>query len=247
MIISSPFLIVEGKYPTYNELKDFTELRWMAMLEFVSFFIASYENSEKWVTNSNKIEEMENYLTVDNHPYHEFIWRTGQWKNKTTPKKYQFKVNGMLMHSLVWLKKHPAAVSPAMKVIIESHPQKMAWCLEQFKVKTTLSGGELVVRDQTVKDDITTRQTSLPSLQAQTMTAQLKVADMITTLVDSISTTQLKNLDVDEKLKHIAKLMPLVNMSKIKQGGNVLTQINLNGSTDEMEKSMLAFITKTNE
>ncbi len=244
----NPFTIIEGKYPTYNELKDFTEDRWLNLLRFLDFFIVSYENSEKWITNSNKIEEMEAYLTVDNHPFHEMIYRTGQWKGKTTPKKYQYKINGLLMHSLGWLKKHPGAVTPNMKVLIEAHPKKMAWCLGQFKVKETLSGGEIVVRDNTVVDNLSTRQTNLPSLQVKVMTSIIKVADIVETIADSISSTELKKMDTDEKLKHIARLVPIITgISKKQNVGNHLTQININGNTDDIEKQMLSYVQKTNE
>lgn len=244
----NPFKIIEGKYPTYAELADFTELRWMTMLQFFSFFIVSYENSEKWVCNSNKIEEMEAHLSIENHPFHEFIYRMGQWKGTTTPKKFQFKLNGMAMHTLVWIKKHPAVVSEEMGKLIKSHPQKMAWCLEQFKVKETLGGQEIVARDNTVKDGITTRQISLPSVQAKVMTSMVKVADMVETLANSISSSQLKGMDIEDKLKHIEKLMPIITqVGKAKMVGNSFTQINLNGSIDEQEKAMLNYINKTNE
>ena len=244
----NPWRIIEGKYPQYKDMEQFTEHRWMSLLQYFSFFIISYENSEKWSCTSKAIEGMESFLNIDNHPYHEFIWRVGQWKGKTTSKKFQFKINGMAMHCLVWLKKHPGAVTQDMKILIESHPQRMRWCLEQFKTKETLNGGEIVVRDNTVQEMVTTRQTSLPSVQATVMTAIVKVADIVKTLADGISSTELKALDTDEKLKHIARLVPiLTNLNKKASVNNHLTQINLNGNVDDLEKDMLTYVQKTQE
>ena len=244
----NPWTIIEGKYPSYNELKDFSENRWMSLLNFMCFFIVSYENSEKWEVNSKSIDAMEAFLKIDNHPNHEWIWRIGQWKGKTTAKKYGFKLNGMAMHCLTWIKKNPGVVTEKMKELILSHPQKMAWCLEQFKVKKTLGGGEIVARDVTVKDDYVTKQTTLPSLQVKTMTAITKVADIVESLAESISSTELKKLSLDDKLKHIARLIPVItNAGKQKMVGNHLTQINLNGSTEDMEKAMLNFTKKISE
>lgn len=244
----NPWKIIEGKYPAYAELKDFTEERWMSILRFFDFFIESHENSETVRINSKKIEEMEAFLNIDNHPNHEWLYRMGQWKGKTTPQKYKFKLNGMKMHCLGFIKKHPGVVTEQMKSLIMSHPQQMAWCLDQFKVKELLTGQEIVARDNTVKNDVYTKQTSLPSVQAKIMSATVKMADIAETLADSISSTQLKSMDIEDKLKHLEKILPILgSINKAKMTGNSFTQINLNGGVADIEKSMLDYVNKTNQ
>jgi mannose/fructose/N-acetylgalactosamine-specific phosphotransferase system component IIB len=213
----------------------------------MDFFIATYENSEKWNCTSAKIKEMESYLEVDNHPWPEYIYRMNQFTEdkKSSPKKFQWKINGIALHCLTWLKKHPATVSDEMRELLESHPQKMAWCLKQFKVKETLSGDEIVVRDDLVQDQMQTKKISMPSLEAKMMTSTVKIADMLETLAQSITPQQLKGMDIEDKLKHIERLYPmLVGIGKMKPTGNAFTQININGSTDEMEKQMLNFVSQ---
>ena len=88
----------------------------------------------------------------------------------------------------------------------------------------------------------------MASLQAKVMTSVVKVADIIEILANSVSSTELKKLDTKEKLNQITKLMPiLTQVNKAKMVGNNFTQINLNGSTEDLEKSMLNYINKTNE
>ncbi len=241
----NPFKIIEGKYPAYSDLRDWSEDHWMTFLKFMEFFIVSYENSEKWSINSNNIKEMEAHLEIDNHPFHEFIWRMGQWKDKTTPIKYRFKINGMALHCLTYLKKHPALVSDNMKEIISRHPQRMAWCLNQFKVVNTLNG-ETVRRDVVVQDNMGTKQISMPSIQAKMMTSIVKIADIVEMLGNSISASELKSMDTKDKLNQIAKLMPiLTTLGKAKVAPTHFTQINLNGSTKDIEEQMLNFKKKT--
>lgn len=239
----NPYSIIEGKYPQFTELRDWSEDRWLSYIGFLDFFIKSYENSEKWHMTSDNIKEMEQYLTINNHPWQEFIWRTGQWKDKTTPKKYMFKVNGMAMHTLGYLKKHPSLVTDKIKEAIEHHPQRLGWCLKQFKVVETLGGEEIVRRDVVVDQISTTKQTSLPSLQAKMMTSIVKVADIVEMLASGISAKDIKGMEVKDRLSQLAKLMPiLTTLGKAKLNTNHFTQINLNGSTKDVESQMLQFI-----
>lgn len=248
MSVFQPFKIIESKYPQFSELRDWSEDRWLSYIGFLDFFIKSYEDSEKWDVTSTKIAEMEEYLKIEHHPWQEFIWRTGQWKNETTPKKYMYKVNGMAMHSLGYLKKHPGLVSEKIKEAIERHPHRLGWCLKQFKVTKTLGGEEIVRRDVVVDQITTTRQTSLPSLQAKMMTSIVKIADIVELLASGISEKDLRKMDIKDKLSQIAKLMPiLTTMGKAKMTAGHFTQINLNGSTKDVESQMLAFIKQKDE
>lgn len=244
----NPYKLIEGKYPPYPELRDWTEEKWLSFISFLDFFILSYENTEKWQINTNKIKEMEDFLSVENHPWHEFIWRVAQWKDKTTPQKYRFKINGMAMHSLGYLKKHPALVTDKIREAIEHHPQRMKWCLNQFKTVETLSGDEVVRRDVVVQDDMGTKQTSLPSIQAKMMTSIVKVADIVELLASSINAKDIKEMDTKDKLNQISKLFPiLANIGKAKINTNHFTQINLNGSNKDLESQMLNYIKKRDE
>jgi len=245
MIIPNIYKIILGKYPTNPELLDYTVERWMNLLRFMDFFIATYENSEKWNCTAEKIKEMEAYLEVENHPWHEYIYRMNQFSDdkKSSPKKFQWKVNGIALHCLKWLKNHPATVSEEMKALIESHPQKMAWCLKQFEVKETLKGDEIVVRDDLVQDQMQTKKVSMPTIEAKMMTSTLKIVDMLETLAGSITPQQLKGMDIEDKLKHIQRLYPMItNIGKMKPSGNAFTQININGSNEDIEKQMLDYI-----
>lgn len=245
--MKSPYSIIEGKYPTWKELSEWSENHWITFLTFADFFIVIHPNSESWTINMAKIEEMETYLDIPNHPYHEFIFRVGQWKKVTTPIKFKKKLQGMTNHSLRFFKNHPAAVSEAIKLQIERHPTTMAWCLKQFDTKET-AAGEIVTRDNTVATLGTTRNVSLPSLQAQIMTATLKIADLVSTIAGSISDSQLRSMDTDDKLKHLARLVPiLTQIGKAKMGGNSFTQINLNGGVKDLEQEMLAYVTQSNK
>ena len=242
---NSPYMIIEGRYPKFPELMDWSESKWLNYIAYLDFFIYATENTEKWQMTTSKIDEMETLGKKKDSPYAEFIWRTGQWADKTTPIKYRLKVNGMAMHTLGYLKKHPALITPAMEVAILRHPQRLAWCLAQYKTQETIGGEEIVRRDVTVPADSisATRETSLPSIQAKMMTAINKYADVAELVAMGINVKEVKDMDIKDKLAFLNKAIPvLTQLGKGKIATNHFTQINLNGSTKDVEAQMLQYI-----
>ena len=225
--MNNPFDIVRGKNLKYADFADFTEARWMNFLRFSAHFI----EKDKYVIDEERIKQAE-----ENEDFREFVTRIDGIKLK--------KVNMLLFTALKYIKSHPGCVTPAMKEFMLTKSEKMGKALEQFEVKPTLAGGEIVARETTVID----KQVSLPSVQARVMTSITKVADIVGTLADSISSTELKEMDTDDKLKHIARLIPIITQAgKSKMVGNSFTQINLNGSAEDIEKKMLDYINSTNK
>jgi len=238
----NPYKIVEGKFPKYEDLRDWSEDRWLSFIGFLDFFIKSYDNSEKWHCSSDKIAEFE-VIADDQHPWNEFKWRMGQWKEKTTPQKFRLKINGMAMHCLGYLKKHPALVSPKIKEAIEHHPIRLGWVLKQYKVAETLGGDEIVRRDTEVTNPGGKSQMSMPSLNAKLLTSLTKVADIVEILAGSVTASELKGMETKDKLNQLGKLLPiLTTLGKAKMAPTHFTQINLSGSTKDIEKQMLDYI-----
>jgi hypothetical protein len=241
---NSPYKIIEGKYPKFPELMDWSETKWLNYLSYLDYFIYATENTEKWQVTSQKIDEMEVLGKKKDSPYAEFIWRTGQWSNLTTPQKYRLKINGMAMHTLGYLKKHPALITPAMEEQIKRHPQRMGWCLAQYKVEETLGGEGIVRRDVTVPADSisATRETSLPSIQSKILTAINKYADATELIAAGINMKDVKGMDIKDKLAFLNRAIPvLTQLGKAKTTPTHFTQINMNGSTKDIEKQMLEY------
>lgn len=240
----NPYSIVTGKYPTYMDLRDWTEERWLSFISFLDFFIKSYDDSEKWHTATDRIKEFEAIAQSD-HPWNEFYYRMAQFSDKTTPQKFRLKINGMSMHCLGYLKKHPALVTTNIKEAIEHHELRLGWCLKQFKVTETLAGEPTIRRDVEVTNPGGKSQMNMPSINAKMMTAVVKVADIVEILANSITQTEIKAMDTKDKLNQLSKLLPiLTTLGKAKSSPTHFTQINLSGSTKDIEKDMLEFVKK---
>ena len=241
MPIISPYRIVFGKYPRYEDLRDWSDNKWLTFISFLDFFIKSYDNSEKWHCSSDRVAEFE-AIAIEGHQWNEFFWRMGQPKETTTPQKFRLKINGMSMHCLGYLKKHPALVSDGIKVAIEHHPILLGWALKQYKIDETLGGTPIVRRDVEVTNPGGKNQMSMPSLNAKMMTSLVKVADIVEMLASGITPSELKGMETKDKLNNLAKLLPiLTTLGKSKMASNHFTQINLNGSTKDIEQAMLNY------
>jgi hypothetical protein len=190
---------------------------------------------------------MEANLKMPDHPWEEFIWRTGKWAKDTTPAGYRLKVNAMSMYCFTYLKKHPSLVTEKMRELFLKHPQRMGWCLNQFKIVEDANGGDIIRRDNDVVDDNAIgKQVNMPSLQVKMMTSMAKIVDITEMLANSVDARGIKDMDTKDKISALAKMFPmLAAIGKGKVAPTHFTQININGSTKELEKQMFDFTKKT--
>lgn len=246
MPILNPYKIVIGKFPKYEDLRDWSDEKWLTFISFLDFFIKSYDNSEKWHCSGDRIAEFEAIATPQ-HQWYEFYNRMNQPKETTTPQKFRIKIHSMAMHCLGYLKKHPALISEGIKTALDHHPVVLGWALKQYKISETLAGDPIVRRDTEVFNPGGKSQMNMPSINTKMMTSLVKVADIVEMLASGITASEIKGMETKDKLTQLGKLLPiLTTLGKAKSSANHFTQINVSSSTKDIEKQMLEFV-KTKE
>lgn len=244
---TGPFRIIEGKHPTQKEMGEWSNDKWLDLLRFGLHFIEASDKrkgiNEVFKCDKERMESMEAYLTIPNHPYHEFIYRINQWADRDNPRAFYFKFSHFIKQSLTYLKRHPAKISEEMRTMIEPH-QRFNWCLKQYTVQTLKNGDEIVQRDLQVLDGNDKVNTKLPSLQAKMMTSLIEVADLYEQIAKSISRSEVKDMPTSDKIKALNQLSFIFQAATKKMGPNSFTQINIHGSAKEMEQAMLDYVTR---
>lgn len=240
-----PYKFIEGKAPTQKEYAEWTASKWVYFLRFTEFYISGEGKFEKYEVSMEKIRSMEDSLKDENHPFNEFIWRVGKWADKTNYVDYYNKFSNHARAGLTYLKKHPGSITVEMKEIMEKHPNRMKWALEQYGVVDS-AGGPIVQRDETVTV-ATGGKMELPSLQARMMTALVKTVDVYEQVAASITTHDIRGMEAKDKISALAKLSFVFQMAQKKIVPNSFTTININGSSKSMEEAMLAFTKKKSE
>ena len=241
----NPYKIIEGKFPTYREMNEWPEERWLTLLDYLDFFIEIVSGKEMFKVSEAKMKEMELLLKEKNHRFHEFIYRIGLWKKEKTPRQFYYKLNSLSLHCLSYLKKKPALVSQNIKERLEKRPTRFGWALKQYKVNDS-NAGELVQRDTKALDGFEEKNIAMPSIQADVMTAQTKIVSIYKELANSIDIRELKRMDIKDKLNQLTKLSFILTAATRKVTNNHFTQINLNGDVKEQEKLMLEYVKKKN-
>lgn len=248
----NPYKLVESRFPSQVDLNGWSPAKWVFFLRFMEFYIEKGPEQEKFSLTTEKIKQMEDFLKEDNHPFNEFIYRVGKWvkgglggENGASYKQYSDKFLSMTRWCLTYLKRHPGSITKEMADIIQTHPERMGWCLTQYKVEEGVSGIETVQQDTTLdKNQRHADETKLPTIQARMMTAAVKILDIYEDVASSISKKELKEMDAKDKITALSKLSFIFQLATKKMTQNTFTTINLNGSSKAMEESMLAFIKK---
>lgn len=240
----NPYKAVQGNLPSKQEFSEWSTDKWIVFLNFLLHFSKREGKGDVYKVTKEKIQEMEAYLQTPEHPFNEHIYRMNLWAKSTNPRQYFYKLNAYSRIGLSYLKNNPGCVSSDMKEIMESST-RLSWAVVQYKMEET-NAGEVLARDTTFVDGFSRRSKDLPSLQATMATALLKIADVYEAIADSITTQDIKKLDVKDRISALAKLSFIFQATQKKQGNNHFTQININGDVKDAEKEMLAYVKKRN-
>jgi hypothetical protein len=114
--------------------------------------------------------------------------------------------------------------------------------LEQYHVETTIGGEEVVKRDTLIEIGGESKRVNMPSLEAKMATNMIKVVDIMEMLSKSVTENDIKKMGAKDAISSLAKLMSATAQYRGKKVGNThFTQINLSGSTKDVEKQMLEY------
>ncbi len=249
----NPWKAVIGKLPTQTQMLDFTADRWFSLLQFIEFFIEFKDRKgnsrveDRFTVTAAKIAEMEKYLESPGHPFQEWMYRIDIWSDDNH-KAFYYKFINLARIALSYLKRHPSSITPPMEELMQKYPNRMGRALLQYKVVDT-GNGEVVSRDKMMTEGNGNKQTptTMQSVQVKMMNSLVKLADLYEDLSGSISKSELKDMETKDKLNALSKLSFIFGMAQKKVGPSHFTQINLNGSTKDVEKAMLDYVKKVNE
>jgi hypothetical protein len=238
----NPFELKIGRPITFGDLKDFHDKDWMSILTFICFFIAD----DGVFRFKGQLNIMEKNLDDPVSVWREWIYR--MWDLQTgkpfiKASAYRSKFNTMVRKVCEYLKQHPSQVSSEMKELMERHPTIFGSVSEYYSEKKDLNGNSVVRKDENINIGGKTSSTLLPSVQTKILNNLVKVADIVEMLVDGMEPDDIKRMETKDRISGIAKLMPiLVSLGKKGITNKYHTQINLNGSTKEIEEKMLNYI-----
>lgn len=249
----NPYKAVVGKFPTQKELSEWSPNRWLDLLNFVASLIGTKmrgnKTKETYSVTKEKIQELEGFLLVPNHPWAEYIYRVDRNVSEgySVVQFYQ-RAQALATICLSYLKRHPASISDEMKAIIDTRPERMGWCLKQYFLKDTPQG-QVVVRDQMKMEGNYPAPMSMPSLQKKQMETLVEMVDLHQNLVKSIKKSHLSSdLTTMQKLTVLPKLTDAIaKMASRKGAQNQFTQINIHGGAREMEETMLEYVKQKNQ
>lgn len=244
----NPYRAVMGKMPTQKELSAWSHDRWMDLLRFALLFIEKDDGGEEMYKITNdKRQQLDEYLSIPDHPFQEFIYRIDLWLDDSTNRQYYYKLTTLTRVCLTYLKKHPSLVNENMRLLVNSYPKRLGWILSQYtNVETRI--GEVTQRDSMIQDGNTTRPVALPSIQIKLMNSLIVMADMYENIAKSVSEKDVQKMNLGEKLKALKDLSFIFATSTKKQQTNHLTQINISTKDAKgMEEAMLDYVKKTQE
>jgi hypothetical protein len=224
---------IKDKSLKHTDLNKFSPERWMDLLRFFDKFLQN-EKDEFEITQE-QLDEL-NKTKKDDIDY-EFIIRV----NRDEPKTFLSKLNSIFLLCGQYLKRHPGVPTEEMRAYITMrHPKKMGWTIAQYEVVPTAAGEIILPNAENPGKPI-----SLPSLNARVMNSLVKVADVYEIIAGSFTPSELKRLEVSEKIKALKDLSFIFAAASKRVQNNTFTQVNLN-TTDvrEAEKMMLDLVTK---
>lgn len=233
----NPFKTVEGKAPSKTEMVQWTDHKWIHLLRFIETFIeADPKKGEVFRVNDSKREMLEATLEMPDHPFTEFIWRIGLWRPKNPDKEYSYKLTAFARITLTFLKDNQQIITEEMRQIIESHPARMAWCLEAPAAPEDAPSSLDIIQDAQLAVS------KYPSLHAQMVASLTNVINFYDKVSESFTEKDLKKLGVMDRAKILKDLSFIFSAVTKKTAATHFTQINMNtNDPKEMEKSLLDY------
>lgn len=244
--LDQAYRAVRGRLPRRREVAEWTEKNFLDYLSFIEHFcqvnpktqdISVIVTKEKWAI-------AEKVLTMPFHPYQEILYRIDRLTKDTKfhAGSVYIRIAAYNRAVLGYLKNNPAAVSDDMRKIIEPNP-RLNWCLKHYKDVETQIGAEVVLPDSADNTGQFTKPITQRSPDKIMLEGQLQMFNLIELIAKSIKPTDIKDLDVRDKISALQKLSFVYNTAA-KFKANSQTFINLNvqsAKRDELENALLDF------
>lgn len=221
---------LKGTNPPYDVMNAWTPQEW---LEFTKYAIYQVDNKfdkakkrtvDAFVLTDEKVAYLLQCENDESHPWHIFCLMCDYDRKSTLECLVRIRV--FLAIVLKFLRDNPRHITEEMKALMDTKPHTFRYAVSKYfsKALTLGEGSTPVVVDKQMK-----------TLE--------DVIDVMQSMIAELKKRKMSDLSVKELLSALPKLvdsvMKMTNKQKIVPH---LTQINIGGSTREMEESALQFV-----
>lgn len=233
---------IKGDLPKKKDIPNWSQEKLYAFVRFVSFFV----EGDKFNVKRDRIQAAE--IRADSEEYwNEFLSRIDVPGSSAKINAFSLKLMSTTRTVLSWLKDNPHAVTEDMERVM-NETKRMSWALYPMRDKVTKMGGEIITLD--------TREETDPQLanrtpgnaprtpEAQFHNSLKKMTSLLENLVGSVNTKDLKNINVEKKIKLITTLTSTLQkqMSGKNPNAVIFKQLNIHqASKEDLENAFVDY------
>jgi hypothetical protein len=208
--------------------EDFSQYNWLEFIKYLDFHIKVKEwrkgdYKDKYNITEDLIDVLKRLNSEPEHPWIPFMAVIDPFSEK-----YVYRIKNFAVRALKYLKEHQDLITPEMKEIMLKSPSIMG--------KYIISGENLptpLVPNAPI------------TLQSQQLSIITDSVEYLQKLIKEAKKRDVSELSLKDILSAMPKIVDAINKMQnrqVKVGS--LTQINLNGSAEDIENGMLAMLNK---
>lgn len=234
----NPYKVFEGMSLYKRDVELWQHDRFMDFFRFVGHFMIG-DRVKPTKAARREVEEIT--IQVEAHPWLEFMTRINLPTSiaRATDSRFYNKLASMIRVVGGVLKENPVLVTEEIRALIKDNP-RLNWALVHFK-EVELSNGQTTVLKDT--SDGSGGVVPVATPQMALLETQLKIASVGAMIVNSIKASEIKDMDIKDRINALAKLLPIYKSFNGNQGNtNVFNKINIIKATrEDLESSLLGF------
>lgn len=210
--------------------EDFSTYNWLEFIKYLSFHIevkkkrADREDvKDMYVITADKVDILKTLNSEIDHPWIPFISTVDPFSDK-----YIYRLRNWAVRGLTYLKEHQDLITPEMKEIMLKSPSIM---------------GKYIISSENLPAPLVPN--APITLQSQQLSIITNSVEYLQKLIKEAKKRDVSELSLKDILSAMPKIVDAINKMQnrqVKVGS--LTQINLNGSAEDIENGMLAMLNK---
>lgn len=246
MDAATAYRAVKGHIPRVREIATYTEQNFLDYFAFVNSFCEEDKKKGRYSikTTVPKIKAAEAVLQEPYHPWQEMLYRIDVFTDapKFNAGSFYIRIAAYNRAVLGYLKQNPAAVTDEMRKVMEANP-RLSWALKHYMDKKSETGAEYVLPATTDTTTDQPRPITQRSPDKMLMEGIMHTANTFELIAKSIKASDLKELDVRDRVAMLQKLSFIFNVGRnFKPNANTFQQINIySAKKDDLEKAILDF------
>ena len=243
------FLAVKGLTPKGQEMANWKEEHFLEFFKIVNHFTIQEGSSQVVKVTMDKVKALEDAVFHGESPNNvqaEFLYRIDNFHKEpmTNQKSYYNRLAVMMRVIGKYVKENPSTITDAIYNVCYKN-DRINWCLRNFKTVSTRLG-DVVVPETQETVSFSPRKVPSADPQVKLLDSITYLADAYMTIAKSLKKSDLRDMDVKDKIAALSKLSFILEMArKPRPSIGVLNQININKANKEsVEEALLNFSKK---